>query len=274
LVATGPFRYSRNPIYLADLAILLGMFLVRGEPALLLYVLLAAVLLHLWVVTHEEPVLARRFGNEWVRYAERVPRWFGGSKEIVPAALEPRMMLHHPFEELSDASIRRAFAAGATISGGLGLLVLWLIECGPGVGPLASLVTAGSPERAAAILTSWTMADRVLVGFIAGFDLLFGLAWTNTLGLGCVWAARRLHGSRMVARGASVLAWSCWVALLLDVPENVSYLVMVGGTVEQPWPLLCVLAAYLRVVISCAALLFVAGSVTAVVVGGSKLHGP
>lgn len=84
LVAAGAFRFSRNPIYVADLAVLSGMFLVRGEPALLLYVFLGWGALHLWVVRHEEPVLARRFGDEWWRYRERVPRWFGRVRRIPP----------------------------------------------------------------------------------------------------------------------------------------------------------------------------------------------
>lgn len=75
LVTTGLYGYSRNPIYVADFGILVGLFLVRGELALLLYAALFAALLQAWIVLREEPELRRRFGEEYVRYAERVPRW-------------------------------------------------------------------------------------------------------------------------------------------------------------------------------------------------------
>lgn len=75
LVAAGPFARSRNPIYLAYLLILLGEALLWGDAALLLYAALVAAATHLWVVLVEEPGLRRRFGEEFERYAGRVPRW-------------------------------------------------------------------------------------------------------------------------------------------------------------------------------------------------------
>jgi protein-S-isoprenylcysteine O-methyltransferase Ste14 len=75
LVRTGLFRWSRNPIYVADLIVLVGIFALRGHVALLLYVALFWGALHLWLLLHEEPVLRARFGAEWEAYAARVPRW-------------------------------------------------------------------------------------------------------------------------------------------------------------------------------------------------------
>lgn len=80
LVETGLYRYSRNPIYLADLAILLGIFLARGHVGLLLYFVLAFAFLHYWIVKREEPALSARFGENWLRYAQRVPRWLGNGR--------------------------------------------------------------------------------------------------------------------------------------------------------------------------------------------------
>jgi protein-S-isoprenylcysteine O-methyltransferase Ste14 len=82
LVGTGLYRYSRNPIYVADVAILLGIFLVRGELLVLLYVLLFAVAIHFWVVRREEPELRLRFGDEYVEYTLRVPRWLGWPRGV------------------------------------------------------------------------------------------------------------------------------------------------------------------------------------------------
>ncbi len=87
LVVDGLFRYSRNPIYVGDLVILLGIFLARGQLALLLYAGIFFVFLHLWLLHREEPVLQRRFGEEWTRYSVRVPRWiwqYGGRNRPGP----------------------------------------------------------------------------------------------------------------------------------------------------------------------------------------------
>ena len=78
LVSSGLYQYSRNPIYLADVAILLGIFLARGHLALLLYAGLVFLGLHAWVVVHEEPRLRDRLGEDWEAYVQRVLRWFGG----------------------------------------------------------------------------------------------------------------------------------------------------------------------------------------------------
>ncbi len=75
LVITGLYRYSRNPIYVAHVALLLGLFLNRGELGLLLYAILYAGVIHAWIVLREEPELRQRFGDEYSRYAGSVPRW-------------------------------------------------------------------------------------------------------------------------------------------------------------------------------------------------------
>ena len=77
LVTEGLFHYSRNPIFVADVVIAMGIFLARGEAALLLYAALIALLLHVFVLYVEEPILARRYGDEWTRYTQQVPRWIG-----------------------------------------------------------------------------------------------------------------------------------------------------------------------------------------------------
>ena len=81
LVDTGLYRHSRNPIYVADLVILFGIFLVEGHLGLLLYVVVFGALIQAWLVLHEEPELLRRHGVEWERYAEHVPRWLRARAE-------------------------------------------------------------------------------------------------------------------------------------------------------------------------------------------------
>jgi len=77
LVESGLYRYSRNPIYVADVAIFLGWFVYSGELALLAYTLLVAVFLQVLIARVEEPQLLRRFGEPYADYVRRVPRWIG-----------------------------------------------------------------------------------------------------------------------------------------------------------------------------------------------------
>lgn len=75
LVTDGPFRFSRNPMYLAfTLLVLAGALGVNSWWALiapLLFWLAAA----LWYIPHEERVLKALFGADYDTYAKRVRRW-------------------------------------------------------------------------------------------------------------------------------------------------------------------------------------------------------
>lgn len=77
LVDTGPYRFTRNPIYLADLMILAGAALILGAPqALLLVEPFRRVLLRRFILP-EEAVLERDLGEPYRIYRSRVPRWLG-----------------------------------------------------------------------------------------------------------------------------------------------------------------------------------------------------
>jgi len=75
LVITGLYRYSRNPMYVGQVAILLGLFLYRGELSLLLHAAIYTGVIQAWLVWSEEPGLRRRFGEEYVCYTREVARW-------------------------------------------------------------------------------------------------------------------------------------------------------------------------------------------------------
>ena len=75
LVVVGLYRYSRNPMYVAVAAVLLGWAATSGSTTLLIYALCVVTAFHLRVVFGEEPWLARRHGAAWQEYCARVPRW-------------------------------------------------------------------------------------------------------------------------------------------------------------------------------------------------------
>ena len=75
LVATGFYRYTRNPMYVGVLAIIIGHFLWFRYWFLLVYALLVFIGFYTFVVFYEEPTLKGKFGASYEEYLRRVPRW-------------------------------------------------------------------------------------------------------------------------------------------------------------------------------------------------------
>ena len=75
VVARGPYRWVRNPIYLAALLVVLGEAWLFTSLRLLAYAGVMAACFHLFVTGYEERTLARRFGPAYLEYRRAVPRW-------------------------------------------------------------------------------------------------------------------------------------------------------------------------------------------------------
>jgi protein-S-isoprenylcysteine O-methyltransferase Ste14 len=75
IVRTGPYRCSRNPIYLAFSALQAGVALWVGSVWLLITLVLAVALMSLWVIPREERYLEARFPSEYLPYKSSVRRW-------------------------------------------------------------------------------------------------------------------------------------------------------------------------------------------------------
>jgi protein-S-isoprenylcysteine O-methyltransferase Ste14 len=75
LVVTGLYRYVRNPMYVALVAIILGQAVLLGDWRLVVYGALFWLASHLFVVTYEEPRLEQTFGEENASFRANVPRW-------------------------------------------------------------------------------------------------------------------------------------------------------------------------------------------------------
>lgn len=74
-VASGPYRYVRNPMYIAALLVVVGEAWLFLFLPLLVYAAAMAALFHLFVIGYEEPTLHRRFGESYAEYQRTVPRW-------------------------------------------------------------------------------------------------------------------------------------------------------------------------------------------------------
>jgi protein-S-isoprenylcysteine O-methyltransferase Ste14 len=74
-VATGPYRWVRNPMYIGGLALLAGFGLYLRSPAVLLLAAIFLALSHVFVTRVEEPGLRKKFGAAYEDYLKAVPRW-------------------------------------------------------------------------------------------------------------------------------------------------------------------------------------------------------
>ena len=79
LVVRGLHRYVRNPMYLGVLCVLVGEALLFRAAALVAYAIAWWLVVHAFVVVHEEPALRARFGREYDDYAVAVRRWIPGT---------------------------------------------------------------------------------------------------------------------------------------------------------------------------------------------------
>ena len=75
LVTAGLYRYSRNPMYVSVLLILLGWAVSFGAPGLYWYTLFVGIAFHVRVVVAEEPWLRLTHDAAWDDYVRRVRRW-------------------------------------------------------------------------------------------------------------------------------------------------------------------------------------------------------
>ena len=76
LVVGGPYRYVRNPMYVAILAAIVGQALLLGRLGLLLFAAALWMIAAAFVRWYEEPTLARRFGADYEAYRRAVPAWW------------------------------------------------------------------------------------------------------------------------------------------------------------------------------------------------------
>jgi protein-S-isoprenylcysteine O-methyltransferase Ste14 len=75
LVTAGPYRHTRNPIYLGMASIYAGVLLVVGTPWPMLFLPAILAVIRQGVIAREERYLAGRFGDSFSDYATRVRCW-------------------------------------------------------------------------------------------------------------------------------------------------------------------------------------------------------
>ncbi|MFN3995811.1 MAG: methyltransferase family protein [bacterium] len=90
LITAGPYRFTRNPVYIANILIALGftIFALGGYNIIINIIASIVVVLiyfsfyNFFVIPAEEEFLTQKFGEEYIEYKNSVPRWLINFKKI------------------------------------------------------------------------------------------------------------------------------------------------------------------------------------------------
>lgn len=75
LITEGPFKVTRNPIYVADTLLYMGVALLLADAWAWLFLPLVIFSISMGVIRHEERLLLQHFGEEYHHYMGKVRRW-------------------------------------------------------------------------------------------------------------------------------------------------------------------------------------------------------
>jgi protein-S-isoprenylcysteine O-methyltransferase Ste14 len=116
LVASGPFRWVRNPLYIGNVAIWIGLALVAGLPWIAVPIGLLLALEYHAIVKWEEQLLTSRLGQPYIEYTQTVPRWVPRPPDRQERAVAPAFGWRETlFSE-----------RGTLVAISVGLVLLWL----------------------------------------------------------------------------------------------------------------------------------------------------
>ena len=76
LILVGPYRFTRNPIYLGALLMLLGLVIVWSSVVTAFLTILVYIIFRFIFIKREEIILEEEFGDEYRDFKKRVRRWF------------------------------------------------------------------------------------------------------------------------------------------------------------------------------------------------------
>ncbi|MHA2159720.1 MAG: methyltransferase family protein [Candidatus Thorarchaeota archaeon] len=75
LVLAGPYRFSRNPLYLGALVSLLGLVIVWSSVVIAFLMILIYIIFRYLFIKREELILEEEFGDQYREFKKRVGRW-------------------------------------------------------------------------------------------------------------------------------------------------------------------------------------------------------
>ena len=77
LVTSVLYRFSRNPMYLGVIILIFGIGIILESISIVSWFILLWLGFHIVVVKFEEPHLREKFGQSYVNYCKKTPRWMG-----------------------------------------------------------------------------------------------------------------------------------------------------------------------------------------------------
>ncbi|HMJ47177.1 MAG TPA: isoprenylcysteine carboxylmethyltransferase family protein [Ferruginibacter sp.] len=75
IVTKGPFKYTRNPMYLGLISMLIGISILLGTFSPLFVIPILFIILHTQFVLREEKWMEEWFGESYLEYKSKTPRW-------------------------------------------------------------------------------------------------------------------------------------------------------------------------------------------------------
>lgn len=81
LLMRGMYAFSRHPMYLSELILLLGWIIFYGSVALLIAFIAWYIFFNYYALPQEERILEAHFGEAYRQYKSRVPRWLGKARD-------------------------------------------------------------------------------------------------------------------------------------------------------------------------------------------------
>ena len=75
LIVSGIHRYSRNPMYVSVLSVIIGQAILWGSSNIAIYAVLVWIGFQTFIIFYEEPTLRKKFGEQYETYYNEVPRW-------------------------------------------------------------------------------------------------------------------------------------------------------------------------------------------------------
>jgi protein-S-isoprenylcysteine O-methyltransferase Ste14 len=76
LIMRGPYQFTRNPMYVAELGLWLGWAIFFGSPSVLIGLVVFLSVVRFIILPREERSLEKAFGETYLRYKSRVSHWF------------------------------------------------------------------------------------------------------------------------------------------------------------------------------------------------------
>ena len=173
-----------------------------------------------------------------------------------------------PFENLSKAARIRLIVITFVISAIL-LIVLRTLdaplrtEAAPR--GIVSFELAKDYEASRHILTSWNAGAKVYAALSLGLDYLFLIVYALFISLACIWVAETLNSDHsFFFILAAVLAWSQFLAAVLDAIENMALIHLLLNSTRTWLPVLARWCAMVKFSIVGAGLIFISGSLLAI----------